>query len=151
MQMHVNTISIKIIYSLLQNVNHRKPPCPRTSTQPTSRDECNDESTSLTDHLEHPAPAYVGQPNTSTPAVPTTHTKTHSDDYTYSINESPKSVKLKCIIMQDGVTSIQKRLKTSETKSHRLRRKVESLQTVVKTLKEKHMLSDRGIEMLEKT
>ena len=101
--------------------------------------ECNDESTSLTNHLEHPAPAYVRQPNTSTPAVPTTHTKKHSDDYIYIINESPKSVKLKCIIMQDGVTSIQKRLKTSETKSHRLRRKVESLQTVVNTLKETHI------------
>ena len=134
-----------MLYSF-QKVNHRKPPRQRTSTQPTSRDECNDESTSLTDHLEHRAPAYVGQPNTSTP-----HTKTHSDDYTYSINESPKSVKLKCIMMQDGVTSLKKRLKTSETKSRRLRRKVESLQTVVKILKEKHMLSDQVIEMLEKT
>ena len=135
-----------MLYSF-QKVNHRKPHCQRTSTQPTSRDECNDESTSLTDHLEHRAPAYVGQPNTSTPAVPTTHTKTHSDDYTYSINESPKSVKLKCIMMQDGVTTLQKRLKTSETKSRRLRRKVESLQTVVKILKEKHNVrsSDRNV------
>ena len=100
----------------MQNVNRRKHPCPRTSTQPTSRDECNDESTSLTYHLEHPAPAYVGQPNTSTPAVPITHMKKHSDDYIYSINESPKSVKLNCIIMQDAVNVLPKRLKTSQMK-----------------------------------
>ena len=170
--MHVNTVSVKIIYWSLQNVNHRKPPCPRTSTQPTSRDECNDESTNSTDHLEHPDPAYVGQPNTNRQhcpwhemwsyerdgrwwgwsfvrgsTVPTTHTKTHSDDYTYIINESPKSVKLKCILMQDAVTSRQKRLKRSQTKSRRLRRKVESLQTVVKTLKETYAVrsSDRNV------
>ena len=156
-----NTISIKIIYWSLQNVSHRKPPCPRTSTQATSRDECSGESTSLTADLEQPA--YVGQPDTSTSfttpmktSTPfTTPMKTNRDDHSYSITESPRSVKRKCIIMQDAVTSLQKRLKTSQTKSRRLRTKVASLQTVVKTLKEKHMLkhmlSDQGIEMLEKT
>ena len=85
-----NTISIKIIYWSLQNVSHRKPPCPRTSTQATSRDECSGESTSLTADLEQPA--YVGQPDTSTSF--TTPMKTNRDDHSYSISHAISSAVL---------------------------------------------------------
>ena len=95
-----NTISIKIIYWSLQNVSHRKPPCPRTSTQATSRDECSGESTSLTADLEQPA--YVGQPDTSTsfttpmktPTPFTTPMKTNRDDHSYSISHAISSAVL---------------------------------------------------------
>uniref|UniRef100_UPI00358E1433 uncharacterized protein n=1 Tax=Myxine glutinosa TaxID=7769 RepID=UPI00358E1433 len=130
---------------LRKNINHRKLPRPRSVIQPTSEDE---------------AGCMKDTPNSTTPVnditagVPTHHTPTKMHqlhDHTYSINESPRSVKRKLDKMHDKVTSLQKRLKSSQTKSRRLCKKVNTLKSVVKTLKEKNLMPERGIEMLEKT
>ena len=72
-------------------------------------------------------------------------------DHTYSIHESPRTVKRKLDKMYEHMSNMKKRLRTIQTKACRLKKTVKAHQNVIKTLKDKSMLSECGLEVLEKT
>ena len=152
-----------------QTVKQRKAPFPRISHrdgQPEEADTPNPD-TPISDDTPNPtiaeldkglatpirpAPEHINGPPSTAPETPTKQSHRHpSHDHTYSNNESPRSVKRKLNKMYDHMSTMQKRLKTSQTRTRRLKKKVESLHEIVKALREKNMLSESGLEMLEKT
>ncbi|XP_072170930.1 THAP domain-containing protein 1-like [Diadema setosum] len=72
-------------------------------------------------------------------------------DHTYSISESAPSVKRQLNKMHDHMSDMKKRLKKTQSRARRLKKQVDFLQDILKTLREKNMLSASGLEMLEKT
>ena len=135
--------------------------------QPQSKPQQKDDSNFRSGECSSKEPAYRGH-ECSTPvrpkpledisvsmlnAVPQTPRKRcrAEQDHTYSIQESPRSVKRKLDKAYDKLSSMKRRLKTTQAKARRLKKRVVSLQEVVKTLKEKNYLTEQGLEMLEKT
>uniref|UniRef100_UPI00358F54BB THAP domain-containing protein 1-like n=1 Tax=Myxine glutinosa TaxID=7769 RepID=UPI00358F54BB len=119
---------------LQKTVKQRKPPRPRTSQ--------NDSPTSSSE-----TPQCLA--GSSSKALPTSPIKQHHHDHTYFVSDSPRGVKRKLDKMQDIVISHQKRLKNTQRKSRRLRKKVDTLETVVNTLKQKNLMSEQGLDMLQ--
>ncbi|XP_071486418.1 uncharacterized protein [Diadema antillarum] len=72
-------------------------------------------------------------------------------DHTYSISESAPSVKRQLNKMHDHMSDMKKRLKKTQSRARRLKKQVDFLQDILKTLREENMLSASGLEMLEKT
>ena len=72
-----------------------------------------------------------------------------SNDHQYCMS-SPKSLKRKLHSTLDLVTSCKKKIKLDQQRNRRLKKKVESLQSVVDSVKDKCMISESGIEMLER-
>ncbi|XP_014670744.1 PREDICTED: microtubule-associated protein RP/EB family member 1-like [Priapulus caudatus] len=98
--------------------------------------------------IARPVPQEIARPTLTVPKTPTERYNPHP--YHTYIHESPRSVKQKLDKMYDQMSTMRNRLKTSHTKSRRLKKRVASLKKVVKTLKAKNLLSERGLEMLEK-
>lgn len=72
-------------------------------------------------------------------------------DHSYCTSESPKSLKRKLVEAHDHIDALRKKLKNTQQKTRRLRKKVTSLKDVVNMLKDKNHISSNGAEMLMKT
>ncbi|XP_014674647.1 PREDICTED: THAP domain-containing protein 1-like [Priapulus caudatus] len=72
-------------------------------------------------------------------------------DHSYSIEESPIALKRRLYAAGDQINSLKTQLKTTQQKSRRLKKKLSSLQEVVKSLDEKQLILTNGAEMLQKT
>lgn len=75
----------------------------------------------------------------------------HEMDHSYSIQDSPKSMKRKMDAVVDRAIAVQKRLKCSNAKVQRLRRRVKSLSEIVSALKKNDMISSSCEKLLEST
>nr|XP_057933226.1 THAP domain-containing protein 1-like isoform X2 [Doryrhamphus excisus] len=154
---------------LMKTVKQRKAPFPPNAAQPDVQlQQKEDTPTSTTDDLSpaledvvcdapvsavpspppRPVPKGTDGPPLIAPEIPA---KQSDHDHSYSIRESPRGVKRKLDKMFDHMSNMKKRLRTTQTRARRLKKRVESLQEVIKTLKEENMLSESGLEMLEKT
>jgi hypothetical protein len=128
----------------MQTKKSRKPPAIRSvaSLQP---------STSST--LEAP----VADPVTATeePAAATASIPGCSDaiavEHSYVTYESPRKLKRKLNITSDKFFSLRKKLKIERQRTHRLKKRVTSLQTVVDNLHKQNLVNDTCVELLEGT
>ena len=72
-------------------------------------------------------------------------------DHQYHIVESPRKLKAQLKQSNAEVVGLKKNLKTSQQKSHRLRRRVKSLKAIVKVVHEKFLISSGCEAMLKQT
>ena len=83
-------------------------------------------------------------PSTSGAVAPTS-------EHSYFVEESPRKLKRSMFELQERFESCQKKLKVKQQAARRLTKKVETLEDVVKALKEKDLVSDNCVSVLEKT
>ena len=119
----------------MQETSKRKPPSARScsveSTSVNAREKVSEE--------EGPAPKRI-----CLEAGDTNHLQNE---------DSPTGIQLKNELNKSHQTiySLKKKLKVSQQKSRRLKTKVKSLKTVVKQLREKHLISSSCEEMLQRS
>uniref|UniRef100_A0A8C4R6Q0 THAP-type domain-containing protein n=1 Tax=Eptatretus burgeri TaxID=7764 RepID=A0A8C4R6Q0_EPTBU len=99
-------------------------PHPNTQNFKTSHQATPRRQTALED---------ITHSNINVPITPAKKSAT-IHDHTYSINESPRSVKRKLDRMFDHTTTLKKRLKSSQSKSRHLRKKVDTLENIETTV-----------------
>ncbi|XP_022111145.1 THAP domain-containing protein 1-like, partial [Acanthaster planci] len=74
-----------------------------------------------------------------------------ASDHPYALTSSPMTLKRKIDHLQSALESCHKKLKCSQQQSRRLRKKVESLTSVVAELKDKGMVSENCGQILDAT
>ena len=94
-------------------------------------------------------------PHPPGPSSPQTHVHIKTSPgrrlHSYHIDESPKTLKRKLAKADDTISAMKKRLKFSQQKTRRLSKKVASLHAIVKSLRNKRLVTPDGAEMLERT
>ena len=107
-----------------------------------------------------PAVRYTSPPNSPSPgpSSPQMHVHIMTSparrlrlEHSYYIDESPKTLKTKLIKADNTISAMKKQLKFSQQKTRRLSKKVASLQAIVKSLRNKRLVTPDGAEMLERT
>ena len=96
-------------------------------------------------------PATVGATTGATTPVKSPSLSVIQADHTYWTSESPRSLKRKLNLACDNLTTMKKRLRCTQQKTRRLRTRVDSLETVVRSLQDKHLVSGNGADLLSKT
>lgn len=99
-------------------------------------------------HLNRILSAYTEW--TTVPQTPRKRSRAQYD-HTYSIQESPRSVKRKVERAYEQLSFMMRRLKTFQSNAKRLKKNINSLQEVVNTLKENNYLTKQGLQMWENT
>jgi len=91
--------------------------------------------------------------NTETSCTPSTSSTVAvpAKDHSYAISDSPRSLKRKLDTVVDRAVAMQKRLKYSNAKVQRLRRRVKSLSEIVSALRKNDMISSGCEKILEST
>eukprot|EP00745_Piridium_sociabile_P017458 TRINITY_DN26262_c0_g3_i1.p1 TRINITY_DN26262_c0_g3~~TRINITY_DN26262_c0_g3_i1.p1 ORF type:complete len:251 (+),score=56.55 TRINITY_DN26262_c0_g3_i1:228-980(+) len=118
---------------MFQNEKRRRPPLNRKATQQTSTDD---------------APETVGDSQqTAEPAA----SASVLCDHAYHVTESPRKLKRKLEIALEKNAVLSRKLKVEQTKKSKLRKTVQSLKTVVKTLKDKNLVTSQCAELLDST
>ena len=110
-------------FSSLQDATHRRAPAPRATAPPPSQD---DGAKPESDHIATSAAAT---------------------DHAYLLS-SPQTMKRKLDVATDTLSSVRRKLKSSEQKNRRLESKVETLQSVIDSLEERRIVSDSCAEQL---
>ena len=80
-----------------------------------------------------------------------TEVETVVADHCYYTIESPRQLKRKLTTFHDRCAALRKKLKLERQRTSRLRKRVNSLQTIVENLQKQHLVNEQCVEMLEQT
>lgn len=118
---------------------------PTTLKQPACR--LHRETQSVIEPVDDSQRSTSQLPATQTAPLPSSA----NSDHTYCVTDSPRKLNRKLDDVTSGITWMKRRLKTERQKAFRLRKRVQSLGAVVKSLQQRNLILSSAMEMLEKT
>ncbi|XP_037125148.1 THAP domain-containing protein 2-like [Syngnathus acus] len=91
------------------------------------------------------------EPQPDSKAAAVSATRLSAPDHNYCLDPDPRKVKRKLDSAQDTIRSLQRKMKVSHQKTRRLRRRVESLTSILKDLKSNGKVSADSAQILAST
>ena len=98
-----------------------------------------------------PAESKESQPAESKESQPAESNDSHKLDHPYDTTESPRKLKRKLNDALETVATYKKKLKVSLNKRYRLKKKVSSLNAIITSLRDSHLVSNECADLLEKS